>query len=248
MRQAGRDASGELEVMALGEAGFGGAVFSGRLLRVGLNVAMPMDFMGADYDRMTLQLAGSYSEALDREARILVSINGANAAMQPLARSGARDLSLNRMFLPLSLMRPGVNRIDLTAELPVAGDAACLHGSGVEANRLQLLDRSELTLPKVARVARPPDLAMTAAGGFPFLQEGVRPILFVPNPDRATMSAAATLAARIAVAGRRPLDFTFTMTAPALDAGDVLIVSPAPTLDPKWMQAAGIDPERARLA
>ena len=248
MRQAGRDASGELEVMALGEAGFGGAVFSGRLLRVGLNVAMPMDFMGADYDRMTLQLGGSYSDALDRDARILVSINGADAAMQPLARSGARDLSLNRMFLPLSLMRPGVNRIDITAELPAARDPACIHGAGVEASRLQILDRSELTLPKVARVARAPDLSMTAAGGFPFLQEGARPILFVPNPDRSTMSSAATRAARIAVAGRRPVDFTFTMTAPALDAGDVLMVSPAPTLDPQLMQAAGLDPERVRLA
>jgi hypothetical protein len=168
--------------------------------------------------------------------------------MQPLARSGARDLSLNRMFLPLGLMRPGVNRIDITAELPAPGDGACLHGAGAEANRLQLLDRSEITLPKVARVARAPDLAMTAAGGFPFLQDDARPILFVPNPDRATMSAAATLAARLAVASRRPVDFAFTMTAPALDAGAVLMVSPAPTLEPKLMQAAGLDPERFRLA
>ena len=248
MRQAGREASGERELMAFSEAGFGGAAFSGRLLRMGLNVAMPMDFMSADYDRMTLQLAGSYSEALDRGARILVSINGADAAMQSLARSGAHDLSMNRMFLPLGLMRPGVNRIEITAELPAPGDATCLYRAGAEANRLQLLDRSELTLPKVARIARAPDLAMTVAGGFPFLQDGARPILFVPNPDRATMSAAATLAARIAVTARRPLDFTFTMTAPALDAGEVLMVSPAPMLDPKLMQAAGLDPERVRLA
>ena len=248
MRQAGRQASGDREAMEFSEAGFGGAIFSGRLLRLGLDVAMPMDFMGADYDRMTLQLAGSYSDALDRDARVLVSINGANAAMQPLARSGARDLSLNRMFLPLGLMRPGLNRIDITAEVPAPADVTCLHRAGAEANRLQLHDRSELTLPKVARVGRAPDLAMTAAGGFPFQQEGARPILFVPNPDRATMSAAATLAARLAVAGRRPLDFAFTMTAPALDAGEVLMVSPAPTLDPKLMQAAGLDPERVRLA
>ena len=247
-RLAGRAASGDRESMEFSEAGFGGAAFSGRLLQMGLNVAMPMDFMGADYDRMTLQLAGSYSDALDRNARVLVSINGANAAMQPLARSGARDLSMNRMFLPLGLMRPGVNRIEITAELPAPSDAVCARGAGAEANRLQLLDRSELTLPRVARVARAPELAMTAAGGFPFLKEGARPILFVPNPDRATMSAAATLAARIAVGGGRPLDFTFTTTAPALDAGEVLMVSPAPTLDPGLMQVAGLDPERIRLA
>ena len=248
MRQAGSAASGEREVIAFSDAGFSGAAFSGRLLRMGLNVAMPMDFMGADYDRMTLQLAGSHSEALNRDARVLVSINGANAAMQPLARSGARDLSMNRMFLPLGLMRPGVNRIEITAELPMPADAICLHRAGAEANRLQLLNSSELTLPKVARIARAPDLAITAAGGLPFIKDGARPILFVPNPDRATMSAAATLAARIAVAGRRPLDFTFTTTAPALDGGEVLMVSPAPTLDPKLMQAAGLDPERVRIA
>ena len=242
------EASGEREAIAFSDAGFAGAAFSGRLFHLGLNVSMPMDFMGADYDRITLNLAGSYSDALDRDARILVSINGRNAAMQILSRSGAHDLSLNRMFLPLSLMRPGLNQIEIAAELPAPADAACLSGPGQDSNRLHLLERSAILMPRIARVARAPELAMMAAGGFPFMREGAKPILFVPNPDRATMSAAATLVARLAVAARRPLDFNFTITAPALDAGEVLMISPAPELNPTLMQAAGLDPERVRRA
>ncbi len=246
--QWGREASGEAEQITLGQTGFASADFSGRLFRLGVTIAMPMDFMVADYDRMSLRLAGSYRGGLERDARILVAINGRNAATQMLNRNGAENLETNRMFLPLGLMRPGLNRIEIAAEVPSQTDAACLSGADADASRLRLLDHSELGLPRVARVARAPDLAMTAAGAFPFVRAEARPILFVPNPDRATMSAAATLAARLAMAARRPLDFTFTMVAPALDAGDVLMVSPAPGLDPKLMRAAGLDPERVRRA
>lgn len=244
----GHAASGGPERIALRETGFASTEFSGRLIRLGLDVAMPLDFLPADYDRMALNLAGSHGAGLSEEARILVEVNGRNAATQTLGRGGARDLDGNQIFLPLGLMRPGQNRIEILAQVPVEADRGCASRRSGEARRLQILDRSELVLPRLARIGRAPELSLMAAGGFPFARDGARPILFVPQPDRSTMAAALTLAARLAVSAARPIEFSFAMTPPASDAGEVLMVSPAPALAPAQMRASGLDPERVQRA
>lgn len=240
-------ASGASERIAFSQTGFSSTEFSGRLMRLRLDVALPMDFLPADYDRMTLSLAGSNGRDLARDANLLVEVNGRNAATQLLAQGAAGSLDRNQIFLPLSLMQPGQNRIEVLAQLPKASDEACATTTSGEP-RLRLLDRSELLLPRLARIGRSPELALLGAGGYPFSREDARPVLFVPAPDRAAMAAAATLAARLAIAAGRPIDFSFAMTPPAPGAGDVLLVAPAPALDPAWIKAAGLDPERIRAA
>lgn len=240
-------ASGASERIAFGRAGFTDTEFSGRLMRLRLDVAMPMDFLPADYDRMTLSLAGGNRSDLTSEAGLLVEVNGRSAATQLLAQGAAGSLERNQMFLPLSLMQPGQNRIEVVAKLPKASDETCA-AAPLGETRLRLLDRSELVLPRLARIGRAPELSLMGAGAYPFGRDGARPILFVPAPDRAGMAAAATLAARLAIAAGRPIDFAFAMTPPAIDAGDVLLVAPAAALDPAWIRAAGLDPERIRAA
>jgi hypothetical protein len=243
----GFPASGASERIAFAQTGFTETEFTGRLMRLRLDVALPLDFLPADYDRMTLSLAGSAGGELARDANLLVEVNGRNAATQMLAQGAGVSLERNQIFLPLSLMQPGQNRIEVLAQLPKAADEACASAVSSE-TRLQLLDRSELVLPRLARIGRAPELALLAAGGHPFARDGAKPILFVPAPDRAGMAAAATLAARLAIAAGRPIDFAFAMTPPMSDAGEVLVVAPAPVLDPIWIKAAGLDPERIRAA
>jgi hypothetical protein len=238
----GHAASGASERIALRQTGFSGAEFSGRLFRLGLDIAMPMDFLPADYDRMALNLAGSHSADLGRQASILVEVNGHAAATQMLRAGAADDLERNQIFLPLRLLKPGQNRIEILAQTPTQADETCQVSRASSLRRLQILDRSELVLPRIARIGRAPELSLLAAGGFPFSREGAKPVLFVPNPDRQTMAAALTLAARLAVAAGRPIDFSFAMTPPARDAGEVLMVSPAPKLEPALLRAAGVDP------
>lgn len=244
---SGFPASGASERIAFSQTGFASTEFSGRLMRLRLDVALPMDFMPADYDRMTLSLAGSTGGDLSRDANILVEVNGRNAATQMLAQGAGGALDRNQIFLPLSLMQPGQNRIEVLAQLPKAADDTCISATSSD-TRLQLLDRSELVLPRLARIGRSPELSLLGAGGYPFEREDAKPILFVPAPDRAGMAAAATLAARLAIAAGRPIEFSFAMTPPAPDAGEVLLVAPAPVLDPAWIRAAGLDPERIRAA
>jgi hypothetical protein len=243
----GFTATGASERIAFSQAGFASTEFSGRLMRLRLDIALPMDFLPADYDRMALSLAGSHRGDLARDANILVEVNGRNAATQMLARGTAGALDRNQIFLPLSLMQPGQNRIEVLAQVPKALDETCA-STGAGETRLTLLDRSELVLPRLARIGRAPELSLLAAGGAPFSRGGARPVLFVPTPDRASMAAAATLAARLAIAAGKPIDFAFTMTPPAAGAGDVLLVAPAPALDPAWLRSAGLDPERIKAA
>lgn len=238
-------ASGAAERIAFSQVGFTGTEFSGRLMRLRLDVALPTDFLPADYDRMTLSLAGSHGADIARDANIFVEINGRHAATQTLPQGAAAPLERNGILLPLSLMKAGANRIEVTAQVPKASDEACASTLSGEA-RLQLLDRSELVLPRLARIGRSPELSLLAAGGYPFATRDVDPILFVPTPDRASMAAAATLAVRFAVVSGRPIGFQFTMSPPAADAADVLLVAPAPSLDPAWLRAAGLDPERIK--
>ena len=243
--QAGYAVGGFAERVGLRETGFGGASFAGRRFEHGVDVVMPADFLPADYDRISLDLAGSHAGGLTRDAHILVTVNGRQAATQRLNGDKAGDLGGSRIFLPLSLMRPGHNRIAIVAEVPRPEDASC---TAPAAPRLTLLDTTEISMPRVARIGRAPELAALSAGAFPFTQSGVTPILYVPQPDRETMGAALTFVARLAVAAGRPLDFAFTVEPPKPDAGPVLAVSPAPHLAPAMLGELGLDPSAVEAA
>ncbi len=54
-----------------------------------------------------------------------------------------------------------------------------------------LLDLTEIELPKIARIVRMPDLAVTATGAFPYASAEKRPVLDVPAPSKEAIGAAA---------------------------------------------------------
>jgi hypothetical protein len=63
-RMAGLAVSGEGERISLAMTGFADMAFTGRVLKVGLDLVMPADILPADYDRLILNLAGSHSADL----------------------------------------------------------------------------------------------------------------------------------------------------------------------------------------
>ena len=149
----------------------------------------------------------------------------------------------NQLFLPLGMMRPGVNRVDIYAETPSVADASC---AAPPAKRFLLLDKSELRLPTLARVERLPDLALATSGALPFTQGHAH--LVVPKPDRDTMGAALSLTARVAVAAGRIVPFAFATKMPTAGDGSTLVVSPARALDPGSMRRVGLDPVAVETA
>ena len=216
--------------------------FSGRMFRLGVQIMMPSDLYAADYGKVQINLAGGYSAGLTNDAQIIVSVNGRNVVGVKLPKTSGEVFRDRTIPIPLSALRPGLNRIDLEAHVPTKADQVCdpLAALGRE-RRFLLLDSTELVIPDVARIARMPDLAVTATGAFPYA-DGRAARLYVPKPDRETIAAAATLIARLAVSGGRSIDFRLTTVPPAGDAA-TLVVGAAPTLDPGVLAMLGLDSE-----
>ncbi len=233
----------------LRDLGVSNEMFGGRFFRTTFNIVMPPDFYPADYAKVFLRLDGGYAAGLAPDAHIMIAINERNAASVPLPKSAGDVFEKTEIPVPLGLLRPGLNRIDVQAQVPFAADATCDPLVAISGKkRFMFLDTSELVLPPIARIGRMPDLAVTATGGFPFAGTGTQSKLFVPAPDKETMGAAATLVARLAVSAGRPIDFQLTLTPPPKGAGATLVVASAKAMSAEMFAAAGIDTDAMRRA
>ncbi len=228
----------------LRDLGVASREFSGRLFRTGFNVIMPSDFYAADYDRVMLDLAGGYAPNLTNEAQVVVNVNGRNAVSLKLPKSSGDVFANNEVPLPLGYMRPGLNRIEIEAHVPTASDTACDPLAAMSGSkRFLLLDSTELALPRIARIARMPDLAVTATGGFPYVGGGARPKLYVPSPDRESIGSAATIAAHLSISAGELVNFQLTTVAPPAGSGATLVVGPATSIDKAILTGVGLSVE-----
>ncbi|WP_203156409.1 cellulose biosynthesis cyclic di-GMP-binding regulatory protein BcsB [Methylobacterium aquaticum] len=232
--------------LTLADLGFSDRVVGGRTAQLTLDLSLPHDLLAADYAKLALDLDATYPAGLAPGAQVSVAINGEAAGSVPLGKAGGETLRRRTVFLPLRLLRPGLNRITLLAELPRADDRTCTSPAG---ERLILRASTRLTIPDLARIARQPDLAATAAAGFPYRAggEGRAPTLSVPAPDRDTMAAAATLATRLGIAAGRPIPFAFAAGRSGV-VGPTVMVAALRSLDAPLLTAAGLDPQALRDA
>ena len=239
------------ERLELSRLGATSREFNGRLLRTRIELRFPADFVPADYGKVMLHLAGGYAAGLDSTAQIVVDINGRNAASVPLPYSRGEVFDDQAIPLPLSLWRPGLNSVEISAQLPNASDKVCDTLSPTARQpRFLFLDRTRLEIPALARAVRSPDLAAVKAGAVPFAvpvaAAGGRPRLVLPVSDRETADAAATLAARLAIAAKGVIDFELVPDAGGAEGGAKLVVAPARALNPVTIQAVGLDPDEIR--
>ena len=235
------------QTVRLRDLGVRSQEFSGRYFRTGFNIIMPADFYSADYAKVPLDLAGGYAPGLLSSAQIIVSINGRNAVSSSLPRSQGDVFKENTLPLPLGYFRPGLNRIEIEAQLPAVEDAACDPLAAIAGKkRFLFLDSTQIRIPDLARIGRMPDLAVTATGGFPFIGGSKQPKLYMPSPDRDSIAAAATLAGRMAASAGRPIDFRFTVTPPPVGSGATLVMTNARNLDDATASAVGLDPSMLR--
>jgi len=220
--------------------------FSGRLFRVGFNVVLPPDFYSADYAKVVLDLAGGYAPGLGYGAQVVVSVNTRNVVSLSLPKTSGDVFKQNPIPLPLGSLRPGLNRIEIEAQVAMPSDIACDPIAAISGrNRFLLLDTTEIELPKIARIAHMPDLAVTGTGGFPYASSQnasgqARPPLYVPAPSKEAIGAAATMATHFAVAAGRPIPFQLTVSEPPADSGPALIVAPAQAVPADTFRSVGL--------
>jgi cellulose synthase operon protein B len=235
--------------LAFSDLGIETQELMGRTLRLGFSAALPEDFLPADYDRVALDFSGGYAAGLGADAQIVVEVNGHNAGSIRLASASGDSFRHKRHFLPLSVFRPGQNRVEMRVNAPDGRGADCDNSASAAARpRVWLSGTTKVTFPSVARVGRLPDLAMTSSGAFPFAGVDAKTTLVVPTPDRATLGAALTIVARLGLAAGKQIPFAFATNPPADAPGNVLIVSPARALDPALMREARLDPDLVRQA
>lgn len=236
---AGRALAGD-ERVTLRDLGVPSRDFGGRVFRTEFDVTLPADLLPADYDSVVLAVDGATAAGLGSEAQLRVEVNGRHVAAAPLSRSGAQTLRGLPIHLPLGVFRPGRNHIVLAASLPMPEDAACSPaGSGTtEAPRFLLLDSTALVVPRLARALRVPELSQLAGGALPF-RPGREAWLVVPAPDRDSMAAAATLAARLAQAAGGVIPFRFQATLPHADGLERLVVASQGVLDTSLSRSFG---------
>ena len=229
--------------LQLADLGLRSSVFDGRLLRRSFNLMLPADFLASDYGRGTFDLVGGYASGLTRDAQVRLDVNGHSSGVIKMPSAKGDTFNHNQLFLPLSLMHPGLNRIDMFAETPRPEDTTCAASND---KRFMFLDKTELTLPTLARVERLPDLAGLTNGGLPYTRGAPR--LVVPKPDRETMAAALSLTARAAVSAGALVPFTFATKVSSATTGSTLVVSPAQAMDPVLLGNAGLDAAKIEAA
>jgi cellulose synthase operon protein B len=233
----------------LRDLGVASEEFTGHLYRAAFNIVMPPDFYAADYGNALLRLAGGYAAGLDSNAQIVVKVDGRTAVSLNLLKASGEVFRDNPLPLPLGFLKPGLNRIEIEAHVPTSQDADCDPLASLRAaKRFLFLDETEIELPPIARIARMPDLAVTASGGFPYAGSKGRPKLYMPSLDTDAVGAAATIVAHFAIAAGRPIDFEIVDTPPGEGQGPTLAVAPLDAFDAALLQRLDMPVDMLREA
>lgn len=178
--------------------------FNGRVFRSGFDLQLPSDFYPADYGKMVLKIDAGYAAGLSQGSQILVRVNDQDVASLSLPKPGGDVFRKRNISVPLGDLRPGTNHVEIEAQLSNAADVKCDAQETIDARkRFVLLEKSELIMPSIARIAHFPNLSATSVDGFPFSAQYGTTHLYLAKRDTATIGAAASFIVRAAANGRR---------------------------------------------
>lgn len=226
-RQSGTIIADASTSFTLADTGYETRVFSGRLSRTGFNMVMPADFYPADYATIGLKLSAATSPGLKRTAQFLVRVNDRVVTSYPFRNTAGEQFDGKLIELPLRSFRPGNNKVELLAELPVDADGACAPEARDDtAPRFILLKETKIEIPALARIGRLPDIGALAGTAYPYADG--RPFdIFIERPDAQSASAALTMLSRLALAARNPLnaDIRLSGAAPSGERNALVITT-----------------------
>ncbi len=215
--------------------------FSGRRYRTEFDVAVPADFYAEAYGEATILLDLAYTAAVRPGSTLDIYVNDNIATTIPI---GARSGEVLRSFpasVTLQHLRPGTNTIAIEAIIDAQDDVACLPGTSTSADtRFVLFDTSTFQMQDFARISTRPNLAALAGNGFPYNGAETPSPLILGDPSTSTLSAAATLAARLASTAGRTIPFDTALPVAAAAGREALFVGAAPRLPAGVLQVANV--------
>ncbi|PYE23593.1 cellulose synthase subunit [Rhizobium sp. PP-CC-3A-592] len=217
----------------LSQLGITTSEFSGRRFRTEFMLGVPADFYASAYGDAVILLDAGYAASVLPGSRIDVYVNGNIATTTPLSTAGGGILSHLPITVTLRHFVPGVNRISIEAVLLTEDDDACATGTPAQTTpRFALFDTTEFHMPDFARIDSSPSLAATSSTGQPYRRAEQPTALYLDRLDPETLSAAATLVGRLAVAAGNPLALETVASPAALGDRNALIVGTMSQLPP----------------
>lgn len=203
-----------------------------------MTLTLPRGFMPTGDAPVELLLDMAYAADMGPEAVLTIFVNGnvAGGVMLPSA-SEVSILKNHRITLPGTAFRPGSNTITFAATLPVNEREAACPAPGGEP-RFTLFGSSRLKLPRFAQVTMLPNLRLMATSGYPYGASDAAVDLVVPAIDDDTLSAAWTLAGRLARARGAPLPLIGRRTVDGFSRRDMIVVGASADLPDKAVKAA----------
>lgn len=190
------------------ELGVSASQFFGRRFFTSLKFGMPADFFASNYGVARILLDAAYSSDVLPGGSFNVIVNGNLGTTVPITSAGGAVLQKYPIRVPMRHLMPGINTISIEAFLPTDIDNSCVPGAGeADTPRFALFGTSELIIPSFAQAKRVPDLAGWAAFAEPLNETGTPFDLSLGRYDELTVSAAATVLAKLARAAGAELEF-----------------------------------------
>lgn len=217
----------EGEKVSFSRLGLPSEEFDGHLYRRSMQVNLPSDYFAADYNQAEMHLAIGYAAGLNQNNKFIVRVNGVTATGFALSKFNGHVFQNKMLRLPLSSFKPGVNQIELEAQLANASDKSCDPVAQITGTkRFVMSGKSYIQFPRLAHLARLPDLSGTISAGFPYMVEGVAQptVISVPSGGYTELSAAAGFTTRLAIKSGQALDFKLRYTAPTPDTANAIII------------------------
>ncbi len=227
--------------LRLSDLGVNTLEFAGRRVRTEFAVGVPSDFYATAYGEATILVDAAYSPAVLPGSRIDVYVNDNIAATMPITATGGEILKHFPIKLTMRHFRPGENVIALEAVLSTEADKLCAPGAtALDEGRFVIFDTSEFVMPDYARIGRTPELASLAGTAFPYNRVEYPIPLIIDRTQPDSLSAAATLLARMSVAAGRLIPVDTNASVASIADRDAIFVNAISQAPPAVLAQVGV--------
>jgi cellulose synthase operon protein B len=230
--------------LPLSQLGVRSQEFSGRRFHTSFTFAVPSDFYAQAYGEAQILLDAAYSPEVLPGSQVDIYVNGHIASTMPISSKEGGIFRHMPIKIPMRHFVPGTNEIAIEAVLHTEADATCLPGAAKSHTpRFALFDTSAFYMPDFARLGVTPNLAATNGTAAPYsAATAQRPAaLYMNRLDTATLSATATLAARLANSAGHIIPLDVVSTPAAITGRDSIVVGAISEMSPALLSHLNIE-------
>ncbi|MBI3479334.1 MAG: cellulose biosynthesis cyclic di-GMP-binding regulatory protein BcsB [Nitrosomonadales bacterium] len=227
--------------------------FNGKASREGnegtrseLSFRLPPDFLIKQNQYAKLVLNFAYSSGMRTDSTLGLSVNDKRVRDIHLDRVDGNYIDGYQLDLPTYLFKPGVNTIAFQSYLSTHRQLCDSINS--DAPFVTIHENSTLYFPPMPHLVEMPKLELFSLNGFPFTRwpDGFETLVYLPQPDNASIDTAFNLIGMISQKNGFPLFGTqVTFTEPVDWKGEMLVVGktsaiPQAMMDQAPMQVNGV--------